>query len=89
VLHENGSVHTLARKALKLAENLYPAGAWHDSAIHVEPDGGYALSMHCYVASDMPLEEAHQIAENVEAQIRAALPSIHRLTIHTEPPDVD
>jgi cation diffusion facilitator family transporter len=87
VPRKDGSAHALARKALNLAEAIYPQGFWHDALIRVEPDGGYALSMHCYVSPDMPLEEAHHIAENVETQIRAALPGIHRLTIHTEPPD--
>lgn len=30
------------------------------------------------------VDEAHQIAEQVEAQLRVTLPEIHRITIHTE-----
>jgi divalent metal cation (Fe/Co/Zn/Cd) transporter len=35
----------------------------------------------------MPLEDAHRLAETVETQVRAELPAVHRVTIHTEPPD--
>jgi divalent metal cation (Fe/Co/Zn/Cd) transporter len=80
--------HDLARQALGIAERLYPHNRWHDSNIRKEADGGYALSMHCYVEEDMPLERAHHLAESVETQVRAKLPSIHRVTIHTEPLDV-
>jgi divalent metal cation (Fe/Co/Zn/Cd) transporter len=41
--------------------------------------------MHCLVAEDVSIEAAHAITEEVEAEIRAALPAIHRVTIHTEP----
>jgi divalent metal cation (Fe/Co/Zn/Cd) transporter len=79
--------HDLARRALDIANTLYPQGLWHDLDIRGESDGGYALSVHCVVSGDMPLEEAHRLAEIVETRVRAALPAIHRVTIHTEPPD--
>lgn len=81
-------VHGLARAALEIARRLYPDNYWHDLDIRPEADGGYALSMHCYVQPDMPLEEAHRLAEKVETQVKAALPALHRVTIHTEPPGV-
>jgi divalent metal cation (Fe/Co/Zn/Cd) transporter len=31
------------------------------------------------------ISEAHQMAEQVEAQLRTVLPEVHRITIHTEP----
>jgi cation diffusion facilitator family transporter len=83
---ENSSeAHAIARRALALAVQSYPNSGWHDISIRQEPDYGYALSMHCYVASDMRLEDAHHIAEEVETNIRALLPIVHRVTIHTEP----
>jgi divalent metal cation (Fe/Co/Zn/Cd) transporter len=71
---------------LRIAQRLYPDKLWHDLDIRAEADGGFAVSMHCHVADDMPLEEAHRLAEQVETQVRATLPEIHRVTIHTEPP---
>lgn len=79
--------HALARRALNMAQALYPQNTWHDLDIRAEADGGFALSMHCHVRAEMPLEEAHQLAEVVEAQLRAKLPALHRITIHTEPED--
>jgi divalent metal cation (Fe/Co/Zn/Cd) transporter len=79
--------HRLAAQALELARALAPDRHWHDVNIRREPDGGYALSMHCHVSGDMPLEEAHRLAEAVEVQMRAMLPVLHRVTIHTEPPE--
>jgi len=80
-------IHGLAHAALEIARGLYPDNYWHDLDIRPEADGGYALSMHCYVQPTMPLEEAHRLAEEVETQVKAALPALHRVTIHTEPPD--
>jgi cation diffusion facilitator family transporter len=87
VMHRSGSGHAIARKALKVARELHPRNRWHDVEIRAEPDGGYALSMHCHVAADMPLAEAHHLAERVETELRSSIPSLHRVTIHTEPPD--
>mgnify|MGYP005847396201 CR=1 FL=1 len=77
--------HALVREARKVAERLYPDGEWHDFDIRLEADGGYALSMHCRVQGDMPLEEAHRMTEVVETGVSAVLPALHRVTIHTEP----
>lgn len=78
-------VHGLARRALEITRRLYPDHHWHDLDIRPESDGGFALSMHCHVPPEMSLEAAHRLAETVETQIRAALPALHRVTIHTEP----
>jgi len=49
--------------------------------------GGYAMTIHCWLPGDESVQEAHSIAEHVETQIRAALPQVQRVTIHTEPPE--
>ena len=83
------SAHRLASRALDTANALYPEVDWHDLDIRQETDGGYALSMHSAVPPETRLEQAHRMAEDVETQIRAAIPQLHRVTIHTEPPDGD
>ncbi|HLV43489.1 MAG TPA: cation diffusion facilitator family transporter [Aggregatilineales bacterium] len=85
---EGPSARELAAQAHDLAAELYPEVSWHDLEIRLESDGGYALSMHGAVSPATPLEAAHRIAEEVETAIRATLPQFHRVTIHTEPPDV-
>jgi cation diffusion facilitator family transporter len=81
------NAHELARSALKIAREVSPKNHWHDIGIRAESDGGYAVSMHCTVDHDMPLDEAHRLAEEVETHVRRELPAIHRVTIHTEPPE--
>ncbi len=71
-------------RALSLALELYPDVDWHDVFIRPEAHG-YALSMHGGLAQDMTVEEAHLLAERTETRLRAALPLLQRVTIHTEP----
>jgi divalent metal cation (Fe/Co/Zn/Cd) transporter len=49
--------------------------------------GGYAMTIHCWLPGNFSVQEAHAIAEHVETQIRAAIPDVQRVTIHTEPPE--
>ena len=82
---QDADAKRVARRALRIARRTLPAWAWHDLDIWTETDGGLALSMHCHVPGDMLLEDAHHRAEEIEAKLRAALPALHRVTIHTEP----
>ncbi len=84
---DGSEAHSLAHRTVKIAQQLYRNNHWHDLDIRAESDGGYAVTMHCHVPADTPLEDAHRMAEVVETQVRARLPEIHRVTIHTEPPD--
>lgn len=73
-------------RALHIAEALYPDAHWHDATIRPVL-GGYAMTIHCWLPGTVSVQEAHAIAEHVETQIRAALPQVQRVTIHTEPPE--
>ena len=73
-------------EALRIAVSLYPDAHWHDATIRPMM-GGYAMTIHCWLPGDESVQEAHSIAEHVETQIRAALPQVQRVTIHTEPPE--
>jgi cation diffusion facilitator family transporter len=83
----DASADWLIKQAVPIARAVYPTGDWHQIAVYVEADGGFALTMHCHVPGDMRLQVAHNIAEDVEARIRAELPRVHRVIIHTEPPE--
>ena len=49
-------------------------------------DGGRTeLSLHVKLPADETLTEAHRIADEVEAAIRAAAPEISRVHVHLEP----
>jgi cation diffusion facilitator family transporter len=71
-------------QALAIASSLYPDAHWHDATIRTVL-GGYAITLHCELPGAVSVQEAHSIAEHVETQIRAALPQVQRVTIHTEP----
>ncbi len=46
---------------------------------------GLFISLHVMVDRNMALEEAHQISDEIEAQIRGVVPNINHITIHLEP----
>jgi divalent metal cation (Fe/Co/Zn/Cd) transporter len=48
-------------------------------------DGGTEVSLHLKLPGDLPLEEAHEVAERVERAIRAAVPSVSAVQTHLEP----
>jgi cation diffusion facilitator family transporter len=51
----------------------------------VDVDGRTELSLHVKLPGDLPLDEAHQIAEQLEAAICAAVPEIAGVQTHLEP----
>jgi divalent metal cation (Fe/Co/Zn/Cd) transporter len=75
----------IRHRALSVAYALYPDANWHDVRV-LQEGRGYALTLHCHLPGEVPLDRAHAIAERVETRIRAELPQIRRVTIHTEPP---
>jgi cation diffusion facilitator family transporter len=48
-------------------------------------DGGTEVSLHLKLPGDLPLEEAHEVAERVERAIRTAVPSVSAVQTHLEP----
>ena len=51
----------------------------------VEVGSGNELSLHLKLPGDLTLEEAHEIAEQVEQAIRAAVPEVSSVQTHLEP----
>ncbi|NDJ53155.1 MAG: cation-efflux pump [Chloroflexi bacterium] len=85
-IHDQNA-YRMAERALELATELYPDRDWHDLDIRLEADGGYAISLHCCLDAQVSVQDAHHFADEVATQIRAALPDIHAVVIHTEPPE--
>jgi len=85
VLHSSQSV-AYSEQALTIAHALYPNANWHAPTIRPVA-GGFAMTLHCWLPGSMSIQEAHSLAEHVETQIRATLPQVQRVTIHTEPPE--
>ena len=76
----------LERQVRALLKKRYPTVQWHHLYVHPLEDG-YAVGMHLTLPPQMRVEAAHRVAEQIEMQLRLALPKIERVTIHTEPPD--
>jgi divalent metal cation (Fe/Co/Zn/Cd) transporter len=56
----------------------------HNIAL-VEVDGRTELSLHVKLPGDLSLDEAHEVAEQLEAAICAAVPEIAGVQTHLEP----
>jgi cation diffusion facilitator family transporter len=56
----------------------------HNLAV-VDMDSGSELSLHLKLPGDLTLEEAHEVAEEVERAICAAVPEISSVQTHLEP----
>lgn len=81
---QTGRASALREAALIVAKRLHADASWYDAAIRAMI-GGYSLTLHCALPGEMSVHMAHQIAEDVETAIRAEIPQIQRVTIHTEP----
>ena len=57
----------------------------HNLAVIELADGGIEASLHLKLPGELPLEEAHAIAEEVERAIVAEVPEITAVQTHLEP----
>ena len=54
--------------------------------IHIRPGSdGYDLALHCLADPDMPISEAHRLADQVEKRLELEVPGISRVLVHIEP----
>jgi len=72
--------------ALSLLRQHYPDTDWHDLRVNLS-ERGFSISMHVTLPPQMSVEAAHRVAESAETLLRANIPELERVTIHTEPPD--
>jgi divalent metal cation (Fe/Co/Zn/Cd) transporter len=74
----------LRERALAAAVGVAQVREVHNLLL-VDVDGRTELSLHVKLPGDLPLEEAHQIAEELETAIRSAVPEIAGVQTHIEP----
>ena len=74
----------LQRRAYAVLRQAFPAVDWHNFQLYAQADG-LALSLHAAIVEQMTIIEAHTLAEDAETLLRAKLPRLQRVTIHTEP----
>jgi divalent metal cation (Fe/Co/Zn/Cd) transporter len=56
------------------------------SRLHIRPDaGGYDIALHCLADPDLPVTEAHRLADQVEKLLHVRIPGIKRVLVHMEP----
>jgi cation diffusion facilitator family transporter len=54
--------------------------------IHIRPAAdGYDVALHCHADPDMPVAEAHRLAEEAEKGIHAQVAGLSQVLIHVEP----
>ena len=74
----------LEAKILEVARRVIGERAVHDVLLSRTP-AGLHLSCHCYLAAETPMEKAHAITDQLEAELKVALPELHRVAVHAEP----
>jgi cation diffusion facilitator family transporter len=70
--------------ALALLNEEYPTVQWDQIRVY-DSQPGISFSMSAILDNKMTVEEAHKIIDRAEVTLRAALPEIISVTIHTEP----
>jgi divalent metal cation (Fe/Co/Zn/Cd) transporter len=71
--------------ALREMERELPAvRGVHDIQVR-RYEGKLSISLHCALAGDVPITEAHRISSEIEARLRREFPNIQNVLVHTEP----
>jgi cation diffusion facilitator family transporter len=56
------------------------------SRLHIRPGpGGYDVVLHCLADPDLPVAEAHHLADQVEKLLHVRIPGIRRVLVHVAP----
>lgn len=80
-----GPVHAeLKEQIMAVTETVTGLHSCHEIHARPGPDG-YDVVLHCLAAPDMPITEAHSLAEQVEKQLHAQVPEIGQVLVHVEP----
>jgi cation diffusion facilitator family transporter len=56
------------------------------SRLHIRPGpGGYDIVLHCLADPDLPVSEAHRLADQVEKLVHVRIRGVRRVLVHVEP----
>lgn len=80
----DGEEEQVAQAVRQAVRSVLNAEACHQVQVR-RSNGGWALSMHCYLPGDLSLFQAHQISSRLELHLLQEVPGLERVTIHTEP----
>lgn len=57
----------------------------HDLQVHRDADGQLSVSLHCELAAEMPIADAHDVTQRLETFLRKRIQHLGRVLIHVEP----
>jgi cation diffusion facilitator family transporter len=72
--------------ASSLLQEEFPHAGWHHFDVYPSASG-FTMTLHVALPSQISVEAAHLVAESAETFLRAKIPQLERVTIHTEPPE--
>lgn len=79
-----GAAGTIRERVLAAALTVSQVREIHDLTV-LEVDGRIEVSLHLKLPGDLPLDRAHEIAEEVEAAIAEGVPEVRSVRTHLEP----
>ena len=82
------SADAIIARAETILNSHYTDVDWHDLRVYSFNDD-LALTLHAVLSPDVSIGFAHRIAEHAEHLLKNAIPTLRRVTIHTEPEDHD
>ncbi len=71
--------------AVKQAIQGLPLISGYHSITVLRSDGDYNVSVHCTFDPATPIADVHEVSDTLSQRVRAELPSVHRVVVHTEP----
>jgi len=77
---------SIKTRAHNLLAEKFPDAGWHHFDVYAS-EGGFTMTLHVELPSQISVEAAHHVAESAETLLRARIPLLERVTIHTEPPE--
>jgi cation diffusion facilitator family transporter len=78
----------LRKRLTAIADELAGPGACHNVELH-DLSGHLTATLHVTQPADMPLTQAHALAEAIERQLHASVDDLNRVVVHVEPPLAD
>jgi divalent metal cation (Fe/Co/Zn/Cd) transporter len=81
---EVGTDAGLEARIGEIVEGIQGLSDCHEIQIRPVP-GGYDVVLHCLAHPEMPIEEAHHLADRAEREIHARLAGVSQVLVHVEP----
>ena len=74
----------LRTQIMGIVERVPGLGDCHE--VHIRPDvHGYDIVVHCLADPNLPITEAHRLADVAEKRIHAEVPGLGQVLLHIEP----